>query len=177
MVAKKQLLIIGEISKSTNRKIDDLIIELRSNSCIGTLSKAIPNHILLTTFPVKDVDSIVARLHKVATEHKAFEVEFHSLGIYDKEVLYLVPSFSKPLSELHDALALSTEINWHPRTPIYRDEPNMIMKALPIAQRHMDYYLEKSEEKSYKVTINAISIYESSPAYLVDKAKLLSQDE
>lgn len=132
-MADKALYIMAGYDENTEKYLAGIQNKLYEQGFFGTHTKNIPQHITLGSYPVDKENELIERLQILAKETKAFDVAFNHIGIFgglNSNVLFVAPDSGKELLELKENFGDS--FGWTPHTTMLIDEPEVVLKALPI---------------------------------------------
>lgn len=127
----KSLYILAGYDDNTEKYLSGIQNKLYEEGFSGTHTKNIPQHITLGSYPVEMEKELIELLNKLSQTVGRFEVTFSHIGIFNgSKVLFVAPDCSKEMLELKENFGDST--TWTPHTTMLIDEPEIVLKALPI---------------------------------------------
>ncbi len=125
----------------------------------------VPYHITLGSFPVEQEAQIKCLVEDACKGVKRFPLSYNHIGLFGLNVLFFGPdvneqllNLQKPFEEkrikLHD---------WTAHTTLMMDEPEVILKALPVVSEQFT---------NFHATIDSVSLYEFWPSRLITECRL-----
>lgn len=154
-MADKLLYILAGYDDKTSARLESIQNKLYECGFTGTHTKNIPLHITLGSFPTgKEKEIELAQLiQTLADKISPFEITFNSISIFDNErVLFVAPDTNEKLLKLKEIFGDS--YNWTAHTTMIIDEPDVILKALPIVL---------NEFTAFSGSITSLHLYEFFP--------------
>lgn len=154
-MADKALYILAGYDDKTEEYLSGIQNKLYEKGFSGTHTKNILQHITLGSYPVDKEKDLKDLLQRISATSKAFDVTFNHIGIFggsNSNVLFIAPDSSKELLELKENFGES--FGWTPHTTMIIDEPDVILKALPIVL---------NEFSSFGGKITTLHLYEFWP--------------
>ena len=149
----KALYILAGYDEKTETHLSGIQARLYARGFTGTHTKGIPQHITLGSYPVDREAHLIDLLHQLSKSTGSFEITFNHAGIFGgSRVLFIAPDVS------HDLLSLKEHFGdshgWTPHTTMLIDEPELILKALPVV---MDAF------SSFSGRVTSLHLYEFWP--------------
>jgi 2'-5' RNA ligase len=146
------------------RRIDRLLYEL------GIEVKKppkVPYHITLGSFDVCKEIEIQKRVESVCSSVSCFPLTYNHIGLFHLNVLFFGPDVNMEMLGLqqpfeHDRIR---EHEWTAHTTLMMDEPETILKALPIVAK---------EFTGFHATVESVSLYEFWPSRFICQCPLQS---
>ncbi len=130
-MADRFLCVLAGYDRDTEAYLAGLQNELYARGFSGTQTRNLPQHITLGTFPTDREAALSERLRRVACEARPFDVTFNHLGLFSGgRVLFVAPDPNHPLLALRERFGPSD--NWTPHTTMLIDEPEPVLRALPV---------------------------------------------
>lgn len=154
-MADKLLYILAGYDDKTSARLESIQNKLYECGFTGTHTKNIPLHITLGSFPTgKEKEIELAQLiQTLADKISPFKITFNSISIFDNErVLFVAPDTNEKLLKLKEIFGDS--YNWTAHTTMIIDEPDVILKALPIVL---------NEFTAFSGSITSLHLYEFFP--------------
>lgn len=99
------LTVFAVFDDKTQKTIHDWQEAIAQRGLAGSQSADIPFHISLGSFPVDMQDELLNRLRNAKQDFRPFELTLDSICTFGDKVLYLQPSISTQITELHDRFA------------------------------------------------------------------------
>ncbi len=112
---------------------------LKTAGFAGTQTQGIPHHLMMASFDPAREEEINHMLQQVCGTTPCFSLPFHHIGLFGLKVLFLAPDVNAELLSLHQKLSLGQpdgENGWSAHATLLIDEPEAILKALPIVADH-----------------------------------------
>lgn len=162
----KFLYVMAHFDVATENKFKKLQSLLISNGFIGKQVSDFPHHVTLGSFEIDKEYDLVHKLKRICKITKKIPVAFNNIGLFGMKVLFISPSVSYELLDLHKEFDSDSanSFNWVPHVTILIDEQDNIQKALPIVSENFS---------TFNGYIESISIYEFYPSRFVLEEKLL----
>ena len=157
----KALYILTELDVKTQHILSGYYESLVSQGLTGTQTKNIPYHISLGRYPCEMESQLVRHLGEVTANQREIPVRFDHIGLFGLNVLFFAPNVTHELLSIHDRLMLPgaiDEFTWFPHVTLLIDEPDNILKALPITVGQLT---------PLAAQINVIGLYEFFPKKLI----------
>ena len=153
-MSEKALYVLAGYDDKTEAYLSSIQNKLYERGFTGTHTKNIPQHITLGSFPIDMEDELVSLIQCESTQLTSFEVTFNHIGIFGGgKVLFIAPDCNKALLDLKEIFGSS--YGWTPHSTMMIDEPDVILKSLPIVVNHFASFAGK---------ITALYLYEFFPA-------------
>ncbi len=162
---EKLLYVMAQLDKDTcdkMRSIDRLLCRL------GIEVKKppkVPYHITLGSFPVDQEAEIRSLVEKTCKGLKQFPLSYNHIGLFGLNVLFFGPDVNEQLLKLQRPFE-DKRINlhdWTAHTTLMMDEPDVIMKALPVVAEQFT---------SFHATVDSVSLYEFWPSRRITECRL-----
>ena len=134
---------------------------LKTAGFVGTQTQGIPHHLTMASFDSAREDEINRMLRQVCGTTPCFSLPFHHIGLFGLKVLFLAPDVNAELLSLHQKLSLGQsdgENGWSAHATLLIDEPEVILKALPIVADPF---------KGFTAEVKSVSLYEFFPARFI----------
>lgn len=155
---EKRTYLIARLDEAANRALSSIYNLLAAEGLRGTQVPDFPYHVTLGSFETEFEESVIESTRLVCRERVPFRIHLNHIGLFGENVLFLAPAASIELLSLHEALLFrqpAVDIHdWVPHVTLLMDEPENILKALPVAMRAFSPILS---------TISSIGVYEYSP--------------
>ena len=134
-MADKALYVLAGYDDNTEERLAGMQNELYKKGYDGIQTKGIPMHFTLGSYDSDREEELVKRLKKIAETHKAFDVSFNHIGMFnlpDNQVLFVKPEVSSEMLLLKDEFRDDNSMfNWSSHTTLLIDKPEIIHKAIP----------------------------------------------
>jgi len=151
----KLLYILAGYDDETSARLESIQNRLYECGFTGTHTKNIPLHITLGFYPTgKEKEAELADfIRTLAARTSPFEITFNSVSIFDNaRVLFIAPDTNEKLIHLKENFGDSH--NWTAHTTMIIDEPDVILKAVPIVL---------DEFSAFSGRITSLHLYEFFP--------------
>ncbi len=149
---KRFLCIMGMFDEETNAKFDAIREKL---NLAGIQYLALPPHITLGAYVGVDENELCDWLETLASSNESIEMNFNHLGLFSLKVAFLAPRVSPELTSFHQKIHEKfddqySELgydytiqsnNWVPHSTILIDEPDVILKSIPIINENFDPFI------------------------------------
>lgn len=109
---------------------------------------------------------MIDKLVQVCAETDCFEIKLDHIGLFGLKVLFIEPNMNFELLKLQQCFFTDCGNGYHDwaaHATLLMDEPEIILKALPIIAKNF---------KPFKARIESIKLYEFFPAKLIKKRNL-----
>ncbi len=162
----KFLYVMAHFDIATENKFKKLQSLLISNGFIGKQVNDFPHHITLGSFEISKENDLVHKLKHICKIKKRIAVSFNNIGLFGMKILFISPSVSYELLDLHKEFDsdYANSFNWVPHITMLIDNQDNIQKALPIISKNFS---------TFNGYIESISIYEFTPSRFILQEKLL----
>jgi 2'-5' RNA ligase len=159
------LYVMAQLDKETCEKmrgIDRLLYEL------GIEVKKppkVPYHITLGSFELHQEADIQKRVEYVSRSLPRFSLTYNHIGLFHMSVLFFGPDVSTELLALQRPFEQDRirQHEWTAHTTLMMDEPDIILKALPIVAEKF---------AGFHATVESISLYEFWPSRFICRCPL-----
>lgn len=142
IMADKALYIMAGYDDNTEMNLSGIQNKLYEQGFSGRHTKNIPQHITLGSYPVDKENDLIELLKRIAKTTRVFDVTFNHIGIFGgSNVLFIAPDSVKELLELKENFGES--FGWTPHTTMIIDEPDVILRALPIVLNEFSSFCGK----------------------------------
>jgi 2'-5' RNA ligase len=147
--AEKHLYILACLDEDTAISMESTQQSIQGLGLTGHQTPNIPFHLTLARFHPSQETVLVKRLQDICDTTPAIPLSFNSLGLFGLHVLFLSPNPCAPLLALHTAAStgsIADHAAWTPHATLWIDEPENILRALPIAAeqfRHLDARIDR----------------------------------
>jgi len=120
---------------------------LKSAGFTGTQTPGLPYHISLASFPLEKEQEAIQITRRIASAFPPVTVDISHIGLFaGGRVLFGAPDMNPPeLMQLHEAIRaeLGEDFPWTPHATILIDEPETILKAIPVLSESFVPFLGK----------------------------------
>jgi hypothetical protein len=155
---EKRVYLVAHLDEVSERRFFDLYGLLQKAGMKGVQTPDFPHHITLGDYDLSKKGEVLARVQEVCLNTRAFSVRYHSLGLFGLRVLYAAPSVNHELLNLREALVPEKPApdlyEWVAHTTLLMDEPETVLKAIPIAANAFE---------PFTATVESVGVYEFSP--------------
>lgn len=163
---EKALYLIANFDSETQNKLNGYYDVLLQNSFIGNQTKNIPYHFTLGSRNIDCEKQMISELDKICSETACIDICLGYIGLFGLKVLFIAPNMNFELQELQNSFFGHCGNGSHPwaaHATLLIDEPEIILKALPIIADNF---------KPFKARIESVALYEFFPARLIKECKL-----
>jgi len=165
-VKDKYLYLLAQFDKKTQEILTGYYDILQENGFIGKQTKNIPYHF---TLGKKDTDyekQLIDDLDIICQNTACIEIHLSHIGLFGLDVLFIAPDMNFELLKLQQKLfphCGSGAYNWTAHATLLIDEPENILKALPIVAKNF---------KPFIARIESIGLYEFFPMRFIKEWSL-----
>jgi len=160
-MADKALYFIAKFDKQTQNILSGYYDVLRQNGFDGNQTKNIPYHFTLGSRSIDFEHQSMVDLERVCAGTPSFEINLAHIGLFGLNVLFISPAMNFELLKLQQGLFPSSGNGYHSwvaHATLLIDEPETILKALPIVTNLF---------KPFKARIESIELHEFFPARFI----------
>jgi 2'-5' RNA ligase len=161
------LYLMAELDASANAVCKDYYKILTDHGLIGTQSQSIPYHITLGSYETTQEARVAAELVKACQSARRFEIRMDHIGVFGLNVLYIEPNTNFELLDLRKMFFEDSGIGahlWTAHTTMLMDEPDTILRALPVLAKAFT---------PFTAHIERLSLYAFFPSRLIQIGELL----
>lgn len=128
---KKFLTVMAVFDNKTQEKLSTIQSKIINNVGNGTQTMGIPFHITLGSYPLDCESEVVARIEKVASQTKPFEVLLVRYNTFSDRVLFLDPTKKQELIDLRKSFECdyANGFDWVPHATLFCGEVDEVEKA------------------------------------------------
>lgn len=162
----KQLYLLGVFDVETQNKFAGYYDILLQNGFVGTQTKNIPYHFTLGSRNVECEEELTIMLDKICSDIKRIDINLAHIGLFGLNVLFIAPNMNFELLKLQNSFFSDCGHgyhNWSAHATLLIDDPQTILKALPIVADNF---------KPFKARIESVALYEFFPARLIKSVNL-----
>jgi 2'-5' RNA ligase len=162
----KFLCVIATFDEDTSKQMKEIEFAIKELGISGKQTQDVPHHITLEYFDTSQEEVIKQLLNEVASNTKAFYLNFNHIGLFGLNVLFLAPDVNYELLELYCRFkreSSDTNHNWTAHATLLIDEEENIQKALEIVAKKFKHLGSKVEK---------LSLYEFFPTKFIAEYKL-----
>lgn len=162
----KFLYVMAHFDAETEKKFKEMHSLLLSKGCIKKQTPYFPSHITLGSFETNKESELVSKLKYLSKKTHKIPVSFNNIGLFKMDVLFIAPSVSYKLLDLHKEFDnnCANTFDWVPHVTVLIEDENAIEMALPLISQNFS---------AFSGYIESISIYEFSPSRFIAEEKLL----
>ena len=166
----KALYLIAKFDNETQNKLNGYYNILLQKGFIGNQTKNIPYHFTLGSRSIYCEKQLLNELDKVCSETVCIDICLGYIGLFGLKVLFIAPNMNFELQKLQNSFFNHCGNGSHPwaaHATLLMDEPEIILKALPIVADNFE---------SFNAQIESVALYEFFPAKLVKECKLIRHE-
>jgi len=162
----KHLYLLAQFDQGTQERLSGYYDILRQNGLMGNQTKNIPYHF---TLGKKDIDcekQLIDDLEKICANTACIDIHLSHIGLFGLNVLFIAPDMNFELLTLQRnffSLCGSGAYNWTAHATLLIDEPESILRALPIVAENF---------KPFIARIESIGLYEFFPMRFIKEFPL-----
>lgn len=158
---EKSLYILAQFDKATQEILTGQYDILRQSGFAGNQTKNIPYHFTLYKKDTKCEKQLLADLEKICANTACIDIHLSHVGLFGLDVLFIAPDMNFELLTLQQNFVShcgSGAYNWTAHATLLIDEPEKILKALPLVTKNF---------KPFKDRIESVALYEFFPMRFV----------
>jgi len=159
----KALSLIAVFDDETQNLLAGYYDILVTNGFTGNQTKNIPYHFTLGSRDIVCENQLIDEIDKICAETDCIEIKLDYIGLFGLKVLFIAPNMNFELLKLQNSFFAGCGAGYHPWTAhatLLLDEPEVILKALPIVAENF---------KPFKARTESIELYEFFPARFIKK--------
>ena len=163
---EKALYLIAQFDKETQNILSGYYNILCKNGFIGNQTKDIPYHFTLGSHSIDCEKQLIDDVEKICSETACIDINLGHIGLFGLNVLFIEPNMNFELLKLQKYFFPDCGNGYHLWTAhatLLLDEPDIILKALPIVVKNF---------KPFKAQIESVSLYEFFPARFIKECRL-----
>lgn len=166
----KFLYVMAHFDDKTENILRELQYSIFSQGIVGKQTSNFPSHITLGTYEIDEEVELKDKIISISKKVNKIPVSFDSIGLFGMNVLFIAPSVSYDLLDLHKEFDnnCSTSFNWVPHVTMLHDELENIQKSLTILTNKFT---------PFSGFIESISLYEFFPSRFIVEETLLDREE
>lgn len=162
----KYLYLLAQFDKKTQETLTGYYDILRQNGFTGNQTKDIPYHFTLGKIDVECEKQLIEDLDKICANTACIDIHLSHIGLFGLNVLFIAPDMNFELLTLQQKLfprCGSGAYNWTAHATLLIDEPEKILKALPILAKNFRPFIAR---------IESIGLYEFFPTLFIKEFTL-----
>ena len=164
---EKALYLLAQFDDETEKILSGYYATLEQHGFVGNQTKNIPYHFTLGSVDCCHEEALAHKLECICNTTKRIDIKLDHLGLFGLQVLFIEPNMNFELLALQKAFFKDCSNGYHPWTAhatVLLDEPNRILKALPILA---DTF------QPMHAQITSVGLYEFFPTRFIKKCDLL----
>jgi 2'-5' RNA ligase len=165
-VDEKALYLVAHFDATTAAALGGCYRALQAQGFSGRQTQDIPHHLTLGSYEVGREAWLCAEIERVCGETEAIDIRLDHLGLFGLDVLFVGPNVNRELLDLHSrffAQGIRGAHPWCAHATILIDEPDVILRALPILAQNF---------APGRARIESLALYECFPARLIKECPL-----
>ena len=162
----KALYVFAQFDEETQNILGEYHNILFQNGFTGSQTPNIPHHFTLGSRSIDCEQQMVEELGKICAETDCFDIKLDHIGLFGLKVLFVEPNMNFELLKLQQSFFPECGNGCHPwaaHATILMDEPEIILKAIPIVAENF---------KPFHAKIISVSLYEFFPKRFIKECKL-----
>ena len=162
----KALYFIANFDNKTQEILATYYDILLQNGFAGEQTKDIPYHFTLGSRSTGYEEQMMNELDKVCSETDCINISLGYIGLFGQRVIFVAPCMNFELQKLQNSFfddCGSGCHKWVAHATLLMDEPQAILKALPIITENF---------KPFKARIESVALYEFFPKRFIKECKL-----
>jgi len=162
----KALYLLAQFDAETERRLSSYYEFLQEHGFEGRQTKGIPYHFTLGSYGVEYEEQLIEQLHTTCLETASFDIRLGHIGLFGLNVLFIEPNMNFELLNLQRSFFNDCgkgDHLWTAHATLLIDEPDTILKALPMVAEKFEPFCAK---------IESIGLYEFFPARLIKECNL-----
>lgn len=163
---EKALYLIACFDMETQSILAKYYDTLFQNGIVGTQTKNIPYHLTLGNQCVDCEEQMINDIDKVCSRTACIDIGLGHIGLFGLNVLFIEPSVNFELLILQQSFFPDSGKGFHDwvaHATLLIDEPQIILKALPIVAENF---------KPFKARIESVELYEFFPMRFIKRCML-----
>lgn len=163
---EKRLYVLAIFDAETQRRLSSLYGALRERGFAGTQTEQIPYHFTMHACDLTQRARLCALLDAVARDTACVDFRFDHLGVFGTRVIIAEPNMNYEILDLEKRFCpecTSGDHFWTAHATLLMDEPENIMRALPLAVELFE---------PFRARIEKLSLYEFFPSLLIKTVDL-----
>jgi 2'-5' RNA ligase len=161
-----KLYVIAQFDDETQDMLLSYHKMLQRHGFTGKQTKDIPYHFTLGSYDINAENQTIEKLKQVCAKTDCIDIKLSHIGLFGLKVLFIEPNVNFELLNLTRSFFPDCGNGSHPWTAhatLLIDEPEIILKALPIVAENF---------KPFRAKITSVSLYEFFPARFIKKCNL-----
>ncbi|GHV06089.1 hypothetical protein FACS1894217_04100 [Clostridia bacterium] len=166
MMADKRTYLLAVFDEDTQQRMAGYYEILTAKGLVGQQTKDIPYHFTLGDVETEREADIVEKTEEICANSTPIEFRMDHIGLFGSNVLFLEPNMNFELLELQSKLFPGCGHGYTPWTAhgtILLDEPDNILKAVPLLAQSF---------RAFASRIESVSIYEFFPTRYIGQIRL-----
>jgi len=162
----KALFLLANFDSETQDKLGGYYDTLLQHGFIGTQTKNIPYHFTLGSCSVDYEKRMINELNKICSETPCIDISLGYIGLFEQRVIFVAPCMNFELQKLQNSFFDDCGNGchkWAAHATLLLDEPQVILKALPIVTEKF---------QPFKARIESVALYEFFPKRLIKECIL-----
>ncbi len=161
------LYVMAQLDKETCKKIRGIDRLLHQLGIDAKKPPKVPYHITLGAFELHQEHDIQKLVEEVCCKISSFPLTYNHIGLFGLNVLFFGPDVNLELLSLQQPFEDVRIKNheWTAHTTLMMDEPEVILKALPIVAEQFT---------GFHATIEMVSLYEFWPSRFICQCQLMN---
>jgi len=163
---QKALYLMAKFDEQTQDILAGYYDVLCKHGFKGSQTKNIPYHFTLGSVDVDCEEKVISDMEKICAGALSFEINLAHIGLFGLNVLFISPNMNFELLKLQQSFFPQCGNGFHywaAHTTLLIDEPEAIVKALPLVAEKF---------KRFKSRIESIELYEFFPKRFITSCKL-----
>ena len=163
---EKTLYLTANFDSATQDRLGDYYNTLFQNGFIGVQTKNIPYHFTLGSRSADYEEQTINELNNICSETPCIDISLGYIGLFEQRVIFVAPCMNFELQKLQNSFFNDCGNGchkWAAHATLLIDEPQVILKALPIITEKF---------QPFKARIESVSLYEFFPKRFVKECIL-----
>ena len=163
---EKSLYLLAQFDKETQEILTASYDILQKNGFVGIQTKNIPYHFTLGKKHIACEKQLIEDLDKICENTVCIDIHLSHIGLFGLDVLFIAPDMNFELLTFQQKFfphCGNGAYNWTAHASLLLDEPEKILKALPIVAKNF---------KPFKARIESIGLYEFFPMRFIKECSL-----
>ena len=154
------LYVMAQLDRETCEKIRRIDLLLHKLGIDVKRPPKVPYHITLGAFELHREEDIQKRVEEVCGRVPRFSITYNHIGLFGLNVLFFGPDVNLELLTLQQPFKADRikDHEWTAHTTLMMDEPEVILKALPIVAEQFT---------GFHATVESVSLYEFWPSRFI----------
>jgi 2'-5' RNA ligase len=165
-MADKELYLLAQFDEETEKTLEGYYKVLQEHGFVGKQTKNIPYHFTLGSCSTDCEEQLIHKMDELCSNTDCIDIRLDHIGLFGLNVLFIEPNINFELLNLQKSFfnnCCSGYHHWTAHATLLIDEPEIILKALPIVVDNC---------KALKAQIKSVGLYEFFPTRFIKECNL-----